>query len=269
MTVHTKCAVEGFTLIEIAIVLVIVGLTVGGIYAGITLKRSSELQSIMTDKNKYVEAVNQFKEKYGFLPGDFPNASTYWTAPSGGCAGGSCNGDGNGQICGNANTAGSGETNAMCAESYLAWWHLSQASMIDGSYTGNYGASGYIGTPGTNIPASRLPNAGFSIYYLGPSNSSNYYQAAYRHVMVLGAPVTTATSSYLDIAAYPIMAAADALALDTKYDDGLPAQGAIMAFKNGSSYAPSCANSSAAISAAYNVTANANVKCSLIFLMDF
>ena len=66
-----------FTLIEISIVLVIIGLIVGGVLVGRDLIRSAELQTIITDKNKYITAVNTFRTKYNELPGDMKTATTY------------------------------------------------------------------------------------------------------------------------------------------------------------------------------------------------
>jgi len=82
MNIYSEAGVRrsGFTLIELSIVLVVIGLIVGGVIAGQSLMRSSQLQSIISDQAKYVEAAKQFREKYGFWPGDFPNATTSWGA---------------------------------------------------------------------------------------------------------------------------------------------------------------------------------------------
>src|SRR5579872_1884494 len=109
-----NCRTGGFTLIELSIVLVIIGFIVGGVLVGRDLIRSSELQSIITDKDRYKTAVYTFRSKFNELPGDMSDATTYWGVAGGNasdnyttsCDGNgdsqhtaTCNGDGNGQIC--------------------------------------------------------------------------------------------------------------------------------------------------------------------------
>ena len=60
----------GFTLIELSVVLVIIGLIVGGILIGQDLIRSAEVRAQITQIEKYNQAVNTFKGKYGGIPGD-------------------------------------------------------------------------------------------------------------------------------------------------------------------------------------------------------
>ena len=60
----------GFTLIELSIVLVIIGLIVGGIVAGKDMIRAAELRALLSQKDKFTSAVNIFKGKYNAVPGD-------------------------------------------------------------------------------------------------------------------------------------------------------------------------------------------------------
>ena len=55
---------QGFTLLELSIVLVVIGLIVGGTVVGKDLIRASELNSIITQQNKIQIALNTFKLKY-------------------------------------------------------------------------------------------------------------------------------------------------------------------------------------------------------------
>ncbi|MFN7611184.1 MAG: type II secretion system protein, partial [bacterium] len=59
----------GFSLIELAIVLVILGLLVGGIMSGQSLIRAAELRSVTSDLSRYESAVYTFRDKYSDLPG--------------------------------------------------------------------------------------------------------------------------------------------------------------------------------------------------------
>ena len=56
---------SGFTLIELAIVLVVIGLITGGILVGQDLIQAGQLRSVISQVEKYETAANSFKLKYG------------------------------------------------------------------------------------------------------------------------------------------------------------------------------------------------------------
>lgn len=145
---------SGFTLVELSIVLVVIGLLVGGIIGGQSLIRSAQLRAILTEKGKYVAAVSSFRDKYYALPGDMIDAYRFWSwqcgtdtnDPSDGC-----NGNGNNII---ENDQGEG---------LKAWEHLSRAGMIEGAYTGmGAGNCGNCVGP-DNIPKSKFPEGAWNI----------------------------------------------------------------------------------------------------------
>lgn len=82
--------VQGFTLVEVAIVLVIVGVLLAGVLNAQSVMRDSRVQNSIKTLTDVVEATRQFKDRYGMWPGDFSNAIASGLV----CA----NGDGNGQI---------------------------------------------------------------------------------------------------------------------------------------------------------------------------
>ncbi len=101
--VTTGTAQRGFTLIELSIVLVIIGLIVGGILTGRDLIRAAELRSVVSDLERFDTAFNTFRGKYDCIPGDCANATTFFGTdslgcPSGGGPTGTCNGNGDGLI---------------------------------------------------------------------------------------------------------------------------------------------------------------------------
>src|ERR1700746_416796 len=65
----------GFTLIELSIVLVIIGLIVGGVLVGQDLIRAAEVRATISQIEKYNTAVNTFRGKYNALPGDLNAAA--------------------------------------------------------------------------------------------------------------------------------------------------------------------------------------------------
>lgn len=64
----------GFTLIEIAVVLVIIGLLLGGVLQGQQLIENSRVKSATNDFNGIAAAAFSYQDRYGRLPGDDPNA---------------------------------------------------------------------------------------------------------------------------------------------------------------------------------------------------
>ena len=84
---------KGFTLIELSIVLVVIGLIIGGILVGQDLIQAAETRSQITQIEKYNAAVNTFRLKYNCLPGDCLNVTAFGFPPRGQYAG---EGDGDG-----------------------------------------------------------------------------------------------------------------------------------------------------------------------------
>lgn len=91
-----KSAQKGFTLVEIAIVLVIIGLLLGGVLKGQALITSAKYKNLADQANSIQAAVYAYQDKYKALPGDDLQFTTRGcTVPAGFTA---TNGNGDGQI---------------------------------------------------------------------------------------------------------------------------------------------------------------------------
>lgn len=66
---------EGFSLVEVAIALVLIGLIIGGVLKGQELIASAKINSTIQNLEGYRVAIHLFQERYGALPGDFSEAS--------------------------------------------------------------------------------------------------------------------------------------------------------------------------------------------------
>jgi prepilin-type N-terminal cleavage/methylation domain-containing protein len=91
---------SGFTLVELSIVLLIIGLIIGGITAGSSLIQQANLKKIINEQNNLRSAINNFKIQFNALPGDFSSAANFW--PSATCTSGTvpsgCNGNADGVV---------------------------------------------------------------------------------------------------------------------------------------------------------------------------
>jgi prepilin-type N-terminal cleavage/methylation domain-containing protein len=220
---------EGFTLIELSIVLVIIGLLVGGVLVGQDMIKAAELRALISQIEKYNTAINTFQNKYNAKPGDITAKAAGQAAQFGlsyeTILGGNVgHGDGNGLIEGGA----AGATNLVGETLYL-WKHLGEANLVDGSY-GIVGSSApdspdTTGTPSgavTNVqqslPASKLKPAGSIVVY--SEASFNYYQVT---------PITGITTAGAYSFGGSGMTPVQAYNIDAKIDDGAPMTGTVLA----------------------------------------
>lgn len=117
---------KGFTLIEIAIVLVIIGLLVGGVLQGQELIENSRVKQAVKDMNGTAAAIFAYQDRYGRLPGDDGNAAAL--AARGATWAGVSAGNANGLLQINAN-----QTFTGAGEGQEIWQHLRAAGFISGN----------------------------------------------------------------------------------------------------------------------------------------
>ncbi len=134
---------KGFTLVELAVVLVIVGAMIGGILFGREMIIESRLRSALKQIEELKSSIITFQDYYNYLPGDLHIATRYWPGET-------ADGDGNGYV---------DDIPARREDTRVAE-HLVLADMIDGHYIG--GLSGGQVVPGVNIPKTDVKKAGKS-----------------------------------------------------------------------------------------------------------
>jgi prepilin-type N-terminal cleavage/methylation domain-containing protein len=207
---------SGFTLIEIAIVLVIIGLLLGGVLKGQELITGARVRNLIQQQDGIKAAYFGFLDRYRALPGDYASAKTT-------IAGVNQNGDADGQI--ELESDGTAKIN----ESVLAWEHLSKSGFINGSYV--------YATTATDASNPKNPYAGFMQLVM-----DGIYGAGVDAASALGARHNLKTGPQV-----PVEIVAE---LDRKVDDGGPNTGAFQfsAYQGGAAAAPalgSCTDTTA------------------------
>lgn len=265
MKTHHK---EGFTLLEMSIVLLIISLLIGGVAISRSLIRASEIRGALNELQRYTQSISNFRDKYLALPGDFSTATSLWgTATS--CPNGSstttetCNGDGNGRI--------SDQTVGTFYEEFRAWQHLSNANLIDATVTGVTGSgSSHDRNVGSNIPASTLNGAGWGLTSYTVNDVLNasapldgnipYVTGDVPPSVVLwfGGNSNNSTSNRQA----GVLTVEEASEIDTKVDDGLANTGKVVAQKNAAS--PLCMD----VANSYDFTVT-DRSCALVFKLGF
>lgn len=129
-----KAKQTGFTLVEIAIVLVIIGLLLGGILKGQEMITQAKIKNVVNDFNGITAAVNSYQDRYRALPGDDLTAGSRWT--------GAPVGNGNGQIGATTDAYNETPTPTSPKENNVFWLHLRLAGFVGGT-TDTTAASSY------------------------------------------------------------------------------------------------------------------------------
>ncbi|MCG6937780.1 MAG: prepilin-type N-terminal cleavage/methylation domain-containing protein [Gammaproteobacteria bacterium] len=188
---------RGFTLIEIAIVLVIIGLLLGGVLKGQELINTARVRALNNTVDGITAAWFSFQDRYRAFPGDYSQAAVN-------LPGSPASGDGNGLVGDNAGVDSPSERGNV-------WVHLEAAGYITGNFDGaNVVSDAY------NCPAATCPDNGFGFGMNLNYGGLNQTQAA-AATPVLAHELITGSGIPVEVLAE----------LDRKVDDGLAGSGAM------------------------------------------
>jgi prepilin-type N-terminal cleavage/methylation domain-containing protein len=222
---------KGFTLVELAIALTVIGLLLAGVLKGEELIQTARVNQTIKQMQSYRSAVAQFFDTYTALPGDFSSATTRIAN----CNDSFCvNGDGNKALPPNAGQSDQSVTSfAAGTENSSFWYQLAYAGLINLDLIDIY-----------SFPMMRAPIGPHACivaatYNIGtPANFGTYL--LYRNC--LESQAATTTFAPWGPAA---MSAKDAYAIDKKMDDGLPSTGDVMDTSWGAYSSPYCNSATA------------------------
>lgn len=249
-----KKAHHGFSLVELAIALAIIGLLTGGVLVTSSMVRASQTQSIISDVQRFTAATSRFSASHmGSIPGDMEDGDQNWP--------GAFNGNENGFIDNAVATP-----NAP-SEPFAFWRHLQLSEQLDIGVTGTNGAGAGIDLqPGLNVPAGKLSGSawfvGFDAHLV--LGDTRMYNITPETNFFLFTRATTGTA----IGA-PILTPSEAFNVDIKLDDSFPGTGKVIGLDR-----ETCSETISGIPSSTNFAtqyrANGETaQCSLVFLSAF
>jgi len=224
---------KGFTLIEIAIVLVIIGLLLGGVLKGQELINTARVRALNNSVDGITAAWYSFQDRYRSFPGDYTQATVNLPDPGGIVV----NGNGNGLV----------DTDT---ERSMVWVHLQAAGYITGSFDG-----AAVTVNQYNCSLATCPDNGFgSGMNLSYTTQSKGAPAANAHELLTGAGI-------------PVEVLAE---LDRKVDDGRPRTGAMqLGIGDTTGWLTTdsdvCERSDTTVGWVYDVTVNLSSNCAAVF----
>lgn len=213
---------SGFTLVELSIVLVIIGLIVAGVLVGRDLVRSSEVRAQISQIEKLNTAIQTFRIKYNGLPGDlkYTDASAFglYNVTYGPYIGLFARGDSNGII--------QSRVQGFFTDEHLMFFrHLSDANLIEGGIGSKLNTAAETTTDVVSdyIPLAKI-GSNASIQILSASTIKTHYFVLSSTTIVAG--------GCCNFTSLNTLTAQESYQIDSKIDDGLPASGVVFAINS-------------------------------------
>jgi prepilin-type N-terminal cleavage/methylation domain-containing protein len=223
----------GFTLVELAIVMIIIGLLIAGVLKGQQLITNAQIAATVAQVKAFDAATTSFKDMYAVEPGDMTAAQEAARLPN--CtAANLCltAGNGDGKIDVVATGAAIQFTGAAAGEQLGFWSHLNATGLVTSIAPTNVAALGNVW--GGDYPSSKISGGGFDVGW-------NSGLAAVPLSGLISAVLNaTQSGTYLALHGTPNAAAGVGAAdlflrpnyakrIDTKVDDSSPNTGDILA----------------------------------------
>jgi enoyl-CoA hydratase len=218
---------NGFTLVELAITMVIIGLLIGGVLKGQQLIANARVTALTAQVQSYRAAHTTFRDVHQAIPGDMPNATTKLADCT---AANNCyNGNGDtmiGAITVNYSHDNQGASIALPAvETTMYWKHLLDAKLITGV---NGSADPLVPAWGVTHPAAQI-GGGFHVLFADESGANQAHGLYY--ILRLSATGDPHPIS----AGIEVLDPVTARNIDVKIDDGNGREGEVRADDAGSS----------------------------------
>ena len=224
----------GFTLVELAIVMIIIGLLIGGVLKGQELITNAQVTSTVAQVKGLDAAISTFRDTYNALPGDIGNVAARLPA---GCTG-NCANNGNGDgIIGTAaapidpGVAVAVGTGGAANEGGAFFMHMAAVDLITGVNATPQTAAVNVGD---EVPAANLGGVSFSVgsvagaFPTSAAAATGGAIASWRSGLYLGLGPNPAAAMPV-AAGTAAMAPVNAQRIDTKVDDGSPVAGSVRA----------------------------------------
>lgn len=255
--IHSSSS-KAFTLVELAIVIIIIGLITGGVIGAQSLIEGAKKTKIISNISQFKNAIRAFYLEYESLPGDFNEASSYFgtdchAVPT------RCNGNGN-KLIADHNIIGS------LHESRMAWKHLSLAEIMAGDFYG-----GYLTWPDYNISDTYPLGDNDNSMYVFSRNFTNsaWINVDSKNYLATNICYVTENGHYHDSDKGESLSVKTAYSIDKKLDDKMPFTGQVTSVSYNNALNANChlGGGSYQSDTEYNLENTSSESCKICFFL--